>query len=114
MSVRPDHFVTTINHLRGGEAQADLSEALEALCEACEETGKPGTLILEIKVKSNGRSGQFVITDKMTLKAPELAKGDTLLFTDEYGNLQREDPRKKKLELKHVPAPSMADLKNVG
>jgi hypothetical protein len=104
---RPDLFLHTLNLLRGGEAQAELSERLDELIQACADTGKPGTLALTLKVKPNGKSGQYVLTDQIAAKTPQYPRADTLLFEDADGNLTREDPRQKKLELKSAPLPEL-------
>ncbi len=104
---RPDLFSHTLNLLRGGEAQAELSERLDELIQACADTGKPGTLALTLKVKPNGKSGQYVLTDQIAAKTPQYPRADTLLFEDADGNLTREDPRQKKLELKSAPLPEL-------
>lgn len=105
---RPDLFTHTLNLLRGGEAQADLSEQLDALITACADTGKLGQLTMTIKVKPNGKSGQYIIADTIAVKTPHYQRADTLLFEDMDGNLTREDPRQKKLELKSAPTPELS------
>lgn len=104
---RPDLFTHTLNLLRSGEAQAELSEQLDALITACADTGKLGQLTLTIKVKPNGKSGQYIIADTIAVKTPRYQRADTLLFEDMDGNLTREDPRQKKLELKSAPTPEL-------
>lgn len=102
--MRANIFSSVIEQLRGGQAECEMDEALAALCAACEESGKAGSMTLTLKVKPNGRSGQFVFGDDIKVKAPELAKGDTLLFQDELGNLTRSDPKQLRIDLKRVPA----------
>lgn len=106
--IRPDLFAHTLGLMRGGTAAAELNEKLAALCTACGETGRVGEIKLVIKVKPNGAgSGQFTFIDTVTVKAPEHDRPATLLFEDEHGNLQREDPRQERLPLRSAPEPGL-------
>lgn len=100
---RPDLFTATVNILRAGSCQEELSEALSDAVEAARETGKQAIVTLTLKIKPEGRSGQYVVHDDIKRKLPALDKGGTLLFGTPEGNLQRQDPRQTALNLKRVP-----------
>lgn len=106
--IRPDLFVHTLELMRGGSAAVELSEKLDELLTACGATGRVGELKIVIKCKPNGAgSGQFTFIDAVTVKAPEHDRPATLLFADEHGNLQREDPRQQKMPLRAAPEPEL-------
>lgn len=110
MAVRP--FTDTLSALRYGELLDELSDQLNELVTACNETGKAGSLTLTLKLKPS-RGGAIEINDAVTAKVPKLERGSTLMFPTPEGNLQREDPRQMKIEgLREVPRQS-DELRNV-
>ena len=112
MSNRPDLFNHTLNQLLYGATSEELSEKLSECVDAARNTGKQAKLTVTLTVKPIGRdTGQYEIRDKVTAVIPELDRGMTLMFGTPEGNLEREDPRQKNLELKSVETSSKADLK---
>ena len=112
MSNRPDLYVHTLNQLLHGATSEELSENLSNCVEAVRNTGKQATLTLKLTVKPIGQgTGQYEIRDKITAAIPELDRGMTLMFGTPEGNLEREDPRQKNLELKAVEDKPVGDLK---
>lgn len=110
MAIRHDLFTHTLNSLRMGEAQEELSKKLnECVCSA-REIGKAATLTLSITIKPNGK-GQFEIIDKINTKLPSADKGITLMYDTPDGNLQRENPRQHTMELRAVPHDTITELK---
>ena len=101
---RPGLFMHTVNTLLHGTTADELSAELHKVIEAARKTGKKGSLTLALAIKPVGRdTGQYEIRDKITSQVPELDKGMTLMFGTPEGNLQREDPRQKKLDLRQAP-----------
>ncbi|HFD80448.1 MAG TPA: hypothetical protein ENK05_08690 [Gammaproteobacteria bacterium] len=101
MTTRPDLWNATVATLRQGLTQEELSEKLsEAVCMA-RETGKQAKVALEITVKPIG-DGQYELRDKITAKIPEHQRGITLMFGTPDGNLMRDDPRQRNLDLRAV------------
>lgn len=100
--IREDLFNATVAQLRNGSTQIEASELLHELVEACRETNKVGEITLKIKVRPDGGTGQFFLEDQVTINAPKSERGKTLFFGTPEGNLQREDPRQKKLPLRDV------------
>jgi len=101
----PKAFTDTIRDLRRGALAAELTDALAQLVNAVDNTGKPGTLTLQISVKrASATAGTFVVTDKVTLKAPSADSNDSLLFGTPEGSLITQDPRQQQLDLKTVPS----------
>jgi len=101
MRVRPDLWNFTVSHLRAGATQEELSNKLaEAVCMA-RETGKQAEVTLKLIVKPVG-DGQYELRDKVATKIPEHQRGMTLMFGTPDGNLMRDDPRQRNLELQSV------------
>lgn len=85
---------------RGGTAR-ELGEKLQELVAAVEETGKAGTLSLKIGVKPAGKSiqdGAVMVTDEIALKAPRLARPESIFFSDADHNLVRSNPHQHEFE----------------
>lgn len=99
---RPDLYVATINQLRYGAAAEELSEKLAECVDRASSTGKTAELTLVIKIKPQGASGQYFLTDEIKQKLPSLPKEQTIFFGTPEGNLTREDPRQQKLPLVSV------------
>jgi len=101
MKARPDLWNSTVASLRQGITQEELSAKLaEAVCMA-RDTGKQAKVSLEITVKPIG-DGQYELRDKVSAKIPEHQRGITLMFGTPDGNLMRDDPRQRSLELRAV------------
>ncbi len=101
MTVRQDLFSYTINQLRHGLTQEELSEELNRCVQAAQDTGKSARLTLELTIKPTG-GGQYLLTDKISTKLPTLDREATLMFGTPEGNLTRDDPRQSKLPLRQV------------
>ena len=112
--IRTDLFNFVIANLRYGNTLDELSEKLNECVNASRDTGKVSTLTLELKIKPNGSTGQYELTDKIKSKVPELDREVTLMFGTPEGNLVREDPRQMRLDLRQVETPPAAGLKTVG
>ena len=101
MKPRQDLFTYTINELRYGEAQHDLTQALHECVQAARLTGKAATLTLTLKVEPEG-DGQYRLRDDIRTRLPKVAES-TLMFGTPDGNLTRHDPRQRDMDLKIVP-----------
>ncbi len=102
MAIREDLFLFVIGQLRYGATQAELSEALNACVNAARETGSKATLTLSLQILPDG-DGTYRIEDKFVHKLPSLKRGSTIMYGTPEGNLEREDPRQKSLDLRSVP-----------
>lgn len=100
--VRP--FAATLQEIAGGSVHSRLSEQLQELVEAVKDTGKKGTITLQLQVAplKPGNVTNLVVTAKTVLKAPEGddATPSSVFFYDRGGNLTREDPSQLKLPLR--------------
>ncbi len=102
ISVREDLFNATVAQLRNGATQIEASEMLNELVRACRDTNKVGELTLKIKVRPDGATGQYFLEDQLSANTPKPERGKTLFFGTPEGNLQRQDPNQKELELRNV------------
>jgi len=107
---RPDLWNFTVAQLRAGATQEELSEQLSEAVNMARETGKPAEVTLKITVKPVG-DGQYELRDKVSAKLPELQRGMTLMFGTPDGNLMREDPRQKKMDLRGVSDEKPSEFK---
>lgn len=105
----PEPFTRTLHAIRGGALHAELTDELAALTEAVMETGKAGTLTLQIKVAKASKAGghQMLVTDLVTSKPPRPDRGESFFFYDaESGGITRHDPLQPELPLREVPRPN--------
>lgn len=113
MAVRFDLFTSVINVLRRGLALAELSDALAEAVERARDTGKQASVTLKITVKPQGRDGQYAVIDDITSKLPKEEKAPTLMFGTPDGNLQRDDPKQQKMDLRSA-TDDKGDLRQIG
>lgn len=90
-----------LRHIEGGCFIDEASEKLAELVQAVDLTGKPGSITLKIDLR-RATAGALAVKGKVTLKKPESAPMEALLFPTPEGNLLTEDPRQKNLPLKPV------------
>lgn len=96
-------FLNLLQHHRNGNLLSDLSKAIRECVEACENQGKVAGITLKIAIKPAGNgSGAVVVADKLAVKLPEPTPVTSFFFSDEAGNLHRNDPRQKELPLKVI------------
>ncbi len=89
-------FTQWLAEHRSGVADADLSDALRKLAEACIRTGKAGTMTVTFKVKPEG--DMLAIADTCSVKEP--AEDTTKLYwLDLDGALTRNNPIQPRLPL---------------
>lgn len=103
--VRP--FVDFLRTQRRGALADELAEQLATLVRAVRETGGTGTLTLAIKIKPADKRDTvdtLIIADEVRIKAPNPARGSSIFYPDQHGNLHRTDPRQSDL----WPAPVAA------
>lgn len=99
--IRDDLFAYTLAQLRYGATQAELSEMLNECVNRARETGKAATITLTLKIVPDG-DGTYRLEDKAVHKLPTFSRGSTVMYGTPEGNLQREDPRQKTLELRPI------------
>ena len=85
-------FGELIDELRFGSLADELNEKLAELVNACVDTGKVGSLSLQIKLKP-GKAGEVEITDVVKVTVPQGERGSYLMYPTPEGRLQRQNPR---------------------
>jgi hypothetical protein len=92
-------FTETLRDIRGGDVVHELTEQLREVVTRVKDTGRPGSLILTLKVKpaATGAGTALIIEDDVKIKLPMAAKGATILYANDDGGLQRNDPRQPSL-----------------
>lgn len=95
--VRP--FAEVLVGIDRGRSHAELSDCLHRLIQAVQDTGRPGVLTYQLKVKPASADGMVELTDQVTFKPPVFARKVSMFFVDGTGNLTSRDPRQTELEL---------------
>lgn len=94
--------------LRRGRCQADLSEALHEVLAACMATGKPGEVVLKLRINPQ-KVGDFEtpridVTDQIGTKKPQKSVHPSTFFLTDDGNPVRRDPNQDEFEpLREAP-----------
>lgn len=98
-------FMDFLRDHRHGVTHDELSDALQALVADVTAEGKGGTLTLTISVKpAEGKDGALIVTDAIKIKPPPQTRSASIFYATPENNLQREDPKQHKLELREIPA----------
>lgn len=94
-------FVQTIGEFAEGRTNEELTSALSALVLAVGQTGKKGSLTLKLNIEPNAE-GLVRLTDEITVKIPQAARGASIFYVTEEGSLVKNNPRQKELPLRQV------------
>jgi hypothetical protein len=95
----PRPFLETFGQLRSGRLMDDCGDALAEIVAAVKATGKPGEMIIKIKVKAPkaGGTAYLMVEDSLSVKTPKLDHGDTVFFHTKDGGLSRQDQTQQEL-----------------
>lgn len=109
-------FSVFLAQVDDGEAHAELSRELHALCaaldEECKNTGKAkGKLTLDLAI-SVEKGGLVTVGYEVRKREPKKSRGGSVFFLTKGRNLTTENPRQQKLPLREAPKPS-AEVKEV-
>nr|WP_288102130.1 hypothetical protein [Halomonas sp.] len=103
MEINPQAFTMMLAKLRRGQTLEELSEALVEAQERCKDTGKMAEITLKVKIKpEKGMPGMFMLSDEIKSKLPQFDRGASVMFEDANMQLQLEDPRQQKMDLREV------------
>ena len=106
--VRP--FADWLREQARGRTHHELSEKLNELVQAVQETGKSGTLTLTVKIDQAKGMDALRVSDTVKVQLPGLDRPVSLFFPDEHHNLRRDDPSQLSFEsLREVPAERSAE-----
>lgn len=99
MAIRP--IIDILRHLDGGCLMDDAAEQMAELVNAVGNTNKPGSITITINVRQ-ATAGAMALKGKVTVKKPAEPVFESLMFPTPEGNLEVDDPRQQKLELRPV------------
>lgn len=89
-----------------GKVHQRLSEELSELVGAVEEFGKPGEMMIKLKVRPEGQMA--LVSVESTVKAPKEPFNASMFYYGENGSLHREDPRQ--MNLRGLEPPKLASV----
>jgi hypothetical protein len=110
-------FTDIIRDLDMGQAVEDLTEELNRIVAAVQDTGKGGELKLSIAIKPPARrdSNAMEVGYTISAKVPKMPAGKTIMFATPSGDLIREDPRQASLPgIREVVDRSTGEVREVG
>lgn len=113
-SAKRKSFAETLALLGYGDFEQEATDELNELVHAVTETGKSGSLKLELKLKPVGKGSQIEISNELKLTKPKPVREVQILFATADNNLQREDPRQKTLDGVRTVADEQKTLRTVG
>lgn len=91
-------FTDILREIRKGKIVDQASRQLAELVRAVDETGKSGKLTLELTVKPDkGGGSQKIIAAAIKISIPREDLPEAIFFSDDEGDLHREEPRQGKL-----------------
>lgn len=106
-------FLQVMQTHDGGEVCNELADAMREATAAVVLSGKASTIELRVKFTPAAKGAFGVVFSKPKVKKSEPERGSSIWFSDEAGNLHRNDPRQKELPLKTVADPLAAAPKEV-
>jgi hypothetical protein len=91
-------------HLNRGALNDELTETLANVVKAVRETGKQGSLTLQLKISMLNKRDEDTIKITPTVKnsTPELDRGETIMWSTYDGDLLRTDPDQMNLDLRVI------------
>lgn len=94
-------FTDALQDIRGGDLVGELTLELRQMVTLVKANGGTGEITIKLKVKRalKGSTNSLVIIDEVKVKPPKLEENETILFANDEGDLQRNDPRQPKLAL---------------
>lgn len=94
----PREFAAVLLEVNGGASHHELSEALRDLVRAVTATGRKGSITYTLTLEPlKRRTDTLVVTDAVTVKAPQPDRTSSVFYTDDDGRLVREDPNQPAL-----------------
>jgi hypothetical protein len=107
-------FAVFLQDLRDGRTHAEMSSGLADLLAAVKDTGKGGTLTLQLKIKPGARGrdvDKVIIVDNVKVDLPKPERGEDFFWVNDDNQLSRNHPRQQSLPLREVHTDQPAQLK---
>lgn len=98
-------FAVFLQELRDGRTHAELTAQLAELLAKVADTGKAGSLTLEIKIKPSVRGAdvsKVTVLDAINVKLPKPERGEDFYWLTDDNELSRNHPRQASLELRDI------------
>ena len=87
-----------LRDIRKGRAVDLASQRLAEIVQAVDETGKPGSLTITIKVKPEKGGGSLKnLAVDVKAKIPEIDLPEGIFYSDADGDLHRSDPKQEEM-----------------
>lgn len=87
-----------LRNIRKGRAVDLASQRLAEIVQAVDETGKPGELVITLKVKPEKGGGSLKsIAVLVKAKIPEIDLPEGVFFSDADGDLHQSDPHQQEM-----------------
>lgn len=95
----PQSFASFLCTHARGRSERELSQKLQELVEAVEESGRAGSITYTLNVKPEPKAEHaMLVSDSIKVKKPELDRPASIFFADEQYRLVRTDPRQLSFE----------------
>lgn len=89
-----DRYSSIVAQMRGGAADAAITETMKKVVEAVYRTGKAGSVTLKLNIaKLKDGDTELEIQPKISAAIPQVDLPKGIYYPDERGNLHRTDPR---------------------
>lgn len=107
-------FASWLLEQAGGRTHDELSDGLRDLVARVQDTGKKGSITLTVKVAPLEKDPNvLVVSDEIKLNLPEHDRKTSIYFTDDGGNLTRNDPNQLTIDnLREIPERDVNDVRN--
>jgi hypothetical protein len=108
-------FAEVLEDINYGEFTEHLGADMAELVQDVRETGRKGTLTIQIAVSPRKGTGRALnVTASRVIKRPAAEPAESVFFADDAGNLMRDDPRQTALPLRQLDDDGPAPLRTVG
>lgn len=106
-------FSQQIAFLNKGALDDELTEELAEVVKQVRQTGKKGevTLTITIQMLDKRHEDALKITPKVKTSIPTLDPYTTIMFSTADGDMLRDDPNQRSLDLRQVPEKAPVELK---
>lgn len=87
-------FADVLRRLNRGITHTELSTAMQDLIAAVQDTGKAGSITIQLKVNPvKGNDSMVTIVDGFKVAAPSRDRATSVFYIDDEHNLRDQDPR---------------------
>lgn len=93
----PMDYAVFIAQLNSGASNEELTETLRDAVKRTQATGKPSIITHKIAVGVAKGTSVITVADQISVKLPEFDRPSSVFFSDEDGNLTRENPNQPAL-----------------